>query len=75
LVPLWYSCETGYNAAAWRSHDGFLPNIAALFICAFFFLLSAHAQKPSSTVADTPLILKHVTVVDVRAGTLQRDQT
>ncbi len=50
-------------------------NIAALFISAFFFLLSAHAQKPSSTVADTPLILKHVTVVDVRTGTLERDQT
>src|SRR6266478_3148697 len=50
-------------------------NIAALFISAFFFLLSAHAQKPSSTVADSPLILKHVAVVDVRAGTLQLDQT
>jgi imidazolonepropionase-like amidohydrolase len=50
-------------------------NIAGLFISAFFFLLSAHAQKPSSTVADTELILNHVTVVDVRTGTLERDRT
>src|SRR6266699_596578 len=48
--------------------------IAALFISTLFFLVCAGAQQPSSSVADTPLILNHVTVVDVRAGTLRRDQ-
>jgi len=51
-----------YNAAAWRSHDRILPTLPRSSSLHFFFLLSAHAQKPSSAVADTPLILKHVTV-------------
>lgn len=49
--------------------------IAALVVSAVFFPTSAHAQKLSSPVADTPLILSHATVVDVRAGTLERDRT
>jgi imidazolonepropionase-like amidohydrolase len=50
----------------------FLCSLAALFVSAFFCLASARAQKASS---DGPLILKNITVIDVRTGTLQPDQT
>jgi imidazolonepropionase-like amidohydrolase len=43
-----------------------------LFFIACFFQKPLHAQKPSS---DGPLVLNNVTVVDVRTGLLQADQT
>src|SRR5207253_9943600 len=43
-----------------------------LFLMVLLFSESIHAQKPP---VDDLLVLNHVTVVDVRTGTLQPEQT
>ncbi|HWZ98731.1 MAG TPA: amidohydrolase family protein [Candidatus Dormibacteraeota bacterium] len=50
----------------------FLPTISALFFLAIFSPSFLNAQNPLSRDA---ILLNHVTVVDVRTGTLQPDQT
>ncbi len=48
------------------------PFLAALLLSTLFFSKSLHAQERSS---EKSLVLSHVTVVDVRTGALQADQT
>src|SRR5882724_7782682 len=51
-------------------HPAILISVFSLAL--LFAAARLPAQKPSS---DAPLVLNHVTVVDVRTGTLQPDQT
>jgi imidazolonepropionase-like amidohydrolase len=53
-------------------HRRFLLAIIVLLLSGLFFGTAAYAQKPSP--ADL-LVLNNVTIVDVRSGTLQADQT
>src|SRR5207245_6675248 len=50
----------------------FAFSLFVVFIAILFFLRCARAQKP---VADDLLVLTNVTVVDVRTGVLQSEQT
>jgi imidazolonepropionase-like amidohydrolase len=55
-----------------KTRKGFLLQTCALILMAVFFCRPSLAQKPTS--ADL-LVLQNVTVVDVRTGTLQPEQT
>ena len=55
-----------------KTRKRFAFSLFVVFIAILFFLRCARAQKP---VADDLLVLTNVTVVDVRTGVLQSEQT
>src|SRR5438132_11956975 len=55
-----------------KIHEHIKPNFWMVLLFCLCFGTASHAQKPA---ANEPLVLKNVTVVDVRTGALQREQT